>query len=425
GGFERVIDLLLELFGSHCFHIISQSVGLDLGGHDDLLTVLEERRKRYEDVCKNAEIPGTVSFSLAYLPANLSVCVPPKVGCTFWKRVIYFLHGDTDRGPDNDVLPVSSPFDVSRMHVHFVGAWENKTLDFHDAHERALLFSTTRVLFSRDPWSRLWSGFVDKFVLPDSWLDHGLAILRMRLRMHSKDPKKRSLLESLILKSGGHDSFINMTRKKNFQCADDVTFAEFLYYALVVNPNAHWSPVHEVCSPCVLKPQVLGKMETFSQDASYVLGTSGLGHFLQNYSHAGHVTNELQTILDYHMHLWPRRQDKLHNCLDILGMGRRLWLAFQYNGYIPLTTSFPEQVLKTELINVTIVEARDRVLGHVNAAASKERLSESEWVDLRRRIMVSAYRAVPRELLELVQKRFKWDFELFDYDPEPVDIFHH
>ena len=39
---------------------------------------------------------------------------------------------------------------------------------------------TTRAMFVREPLSRLWAVYLDKFVLPDSWLDHGLRILHRR-----------------------------------------------------------------------------------------------------------------------------------------------------------------------------------------------------------------------------------------------------
>ena len=35
-------------------------------------------------------------------------------------------------------------------------------------------------MFTRDPYQRLWSSYVDKFMLPDSWADHGLAIMFSR-----------------------------------------------------------------------------------------------------------------------------------------------------------------------------------------------------------------------------------------------------
>ena len=87
------------------------------------------------------------------------------------------------------------------------------------------------MLFTRDPWARIWSSYVDKFVLPDSWLDHGRSIMSRR-----KDKAKKKL------------------------CADNIQFVEFLDYVLNANRDVHWRPVYAVCNPCVFHPQYLGKV---------------------------------------------------------------------------------------------------------------------------------------------------------------------
>ena len=130
----------------------------------------------------------------------------------------------------------------------------------------------------------------------------------------------------------------------------------------------------------------------------------------------------MKLLVDYHFRLWANRR-RLHACLDRVGLARRLWRGFQLNGYLPATSLFPERLLARQLNDVTMFAARDRFVKHALAVSSASSLSRSEWWALRRRTMAEAYRKVPRELLQLVQKRFSLDFELFQYDPAPSDLF--
>jgi hypothetical protein len=72
-------------------------------------------------------------------------------------RVFFFLYNDTSRLRHK---PVTSPYDIDRVFVHYDGGHVTKDLRFDDAHEHDVIFQTRRVMFARDPWSRLWSGWV-------------------------------------------------------------------------------------------------------------------------------------------------------------------------------------------------------------------------------------------------------------------------
>ncbi|KAL8573688.1 hypothetical protein ACOMHN_018963 [Nucella lapillus] len=345
-------------------------------------------------------------FSSSYFHDSIE-----QVGCTFWKRVFFYLHND-GHSPWTS-RPVRSPFDIDRIFVHLHGG-KKKSLRFDDEREHDVIFHTRRVMFSRDPWSRLWSDYVDKFILPDSWLDHGKRIMMLRARQSAN-----SDVTAGARPLGGSRS---PTGNDTKICADDVTFLEFLHYALHVNHDAHWSPVHLTCNPCVFRPHLLGKLETFSQDASYVLRASGLGHLMPDISHSAHVKDEIQLLVDYHFRLWEHRLE-LQACLGLISLARRLWRSFQLNGYLPQTSVFPQEVLTHQFNHVPVLAARDLFTEYVISVSSALPLNHSEWLSLRRRTMVGAYRTVPRHLLEMVQDRFRLDFQLFQYDPSPEDLF--
>ncbi|XP_070176001.1 uncharacterized protein [Littorina saxatilis] len=77
--------------------------------------VYAERRHRSENVCSKVRNGGVARLARY---GNVSYCVVPKIGCTFWLNVFRFLHGDTG----NKKYP--SPFAIPRVVTHY-GARKN------------------------------------------------------------------------------------------------------------------------------------------------------------------------------------------------------------------------------------------------------------------------------------------------------------
>nr|KAG5696702.1 hypothetical protein BaRGS_012071 [Batillaria attramentaria] len=175
---------------------------------------MANRRKQYEMACREKPVAGEVKEVFYYAPKKLAVCHVQKAGCTFWKRIFHFLSNGTDG------RKVKSPFDIDRFQVHFPSENSLKTVQYSNewfwSEEKSLINTFNKVLFVRDPYARLWSVYVDKFLLPDFWLEHGLTIVNQRRDKPRKD------------------------------CADDITFQEFLTYALTFNFDPHWMPVHRI-----------------------------------------------------------------------------------------------------------------------------------------------------------------------------------
>ncbi|GFN85733.1 carbohydrate sulfotransferase [Plakobranchus ocellatus] len=119
---------------------------------------------------KSTEVLVNEDYKLVY-------CFVPKGGCTFWIRLFRFLSGDVLNSSE-----VKSLLDIDRFFAHYspndaivkIGAAmaevENESLTF---------------IFTRDPYRRLWSAYIDKIFLPDFWRNHGYAIL--------EDRKKKAL----------------------------------------------------------------------------------------------------------------------------------------------------------------------------------------------------------------------------------------
>lgn len=116
------------------------------------------------------------------------------------------------------------------------------------------LLSYTKVLFVREPFERLVSAFRDKFESPNSYYHpvFGRAIIS----------RYRANATRTALRTG-----------------TGVTFREFVQYLLdvrrPVGMDIHWEPVSQLCNPCLLQYNFIGKFESLEEDANFLLQSIG------------------------------------------------------------------------------------------------------------------------------------------------------
>ena len=229
---------------------------------------------------------------------------------------------------------------------------------------------------------RLWSAYLDKFYLPDFWVQFGGTVLKRR----TPRPSERDL-----------------------SCGNNVTFAEFISFSLTSN-EPHWNPVVRVCDPCQFKPDLLGKMDTYSRDARVVLNHAGLDWLLEDVDHDQHVRHELEMLVQYNFQVLTKKTPQVARlrCISQEGLARRLWTVFQYNGYISEAIPFPS------LAVFTVDAFRDSVLGAFNKSVGSAKGRE----DLRQqkhRAMRAAFRGLPQDILKKLAARYDLDFRMFGY----------
>ena len=136
---------------------------------------------------------------------NLFFCKVPKCGSTFWMQVFEALQNITSAG--------------SMRLFHHISPL-NTTSNLSHANGSEIIFHVTR-----NPYSRLYSAYIDKFYRP-GYLEHSKAI---------NDYFKRS-------------------------CNITVTFEEFLDYILRRNPqNFHWQSITDVCNQYFVSYNVIIK----------------------------------------------------------------------------------------------------------------------------------------------------------------------
>ena len=171
-----------------------------------------------------------------YEQNHVAYCEVPKNGCTFWKRILRFLNKDFPPGSKN----ISKPSDIPRRFTHLGGFKTTPTFKLGQRDEVKLQKMTNSFIVARDPYSRLWSAYLDKIFLPDFWNVGQYVVLAER-----REPKTLSL-----------------------KCGYDVTFPEFIRFSVRRHSvDSHFAPINTICNPCRTKFKFIGKQETFVSDA--------------------------------------------------------------------------------------------------------------------------------------------------------------
>lgn len=210
----------------------------------------ESRRRLLADVCAKYQ-PGVTEqrvsqrqVSRVYVEdrSRLLYCEVPKAGCSNWKRVLMVLGGSATSTRD-------IPHDAAHYGNHL------RRLESYDrAGIAERLRSYTKVLFVREPFERLVSAFRDKFESPNSYYHpvFGRPIIS----------RYRANATRTALRTGA-----------------GVTFREFIQYLLdvrrPVGMDIHWEPVSQLCNPCLLRYNFIGKFENLEEEANFLLQNVG------------------------------------------------------------------------------------------------------------------------------------------------------
>lgn len=173
---------------------------------------------------------------------KLLYCYVPKVACTNWKRVFMVLLG----GSENENAS-SIPAEV----VHNKSAFP-KLSDYTVDEAKYFVTNFTKYLFVRHPFERLLSAFRNKLEEPS----RGSKYFQTRIG--------RDIIKHYRVNATNH----------SLEYGNDVTFEEFAMYLIdhyVPAFNEHWKPISELCYPCLIKYDFIGKYETLQSDAEFLL----------------------------------------------------------------------------------------------------------------------------------------------------------
>ncbi|XP_069134313.1 carbohydrate sulfotransferase 8-like [Argopecten irradians] len=358
----------------------------------DLEDVYKTRRDRITKMCaanKSKYIgrnnkKDTLSRILIDKRQRLAYCAIQKSASTFWKRVFRIVKGESS---------ANSPFDRSVMASlsrsdSFLHMPAYQRIPFA---ENALSF-----LFVREPYGRLFSGYVDKIFSPNvmfwtSYTPFGVKYVR-------KNPSRKDL-----------------------HCAHDLTFKEFVKLVLHDDKsdykrNGHFTPQYEHCDICLYKYDIIGKLETLSNDTIYLLNRMGKTRLRKSLETDFHGQTVDDTIRDQAGMLVGFRERYKSCGVSFYKAQKLMWKKFQIRGIISKNSKYPisreksETVTKEmfeELLYRGIGDAKDR-------SVSKKNKEEA---------MLEAFSTVDKEDMEALSKIFEQDCELFGYDCRPSKLF--
>lgn len=326
---------------------------------------------------------------------RLVYCDIPKVGCTYWKQIIRFLSRDF-------IGDVRSPEDISRMYVHF-GDWNKTRLlklreqeNIDEVNKAGYTFTMTR-----DPYARLWSGYLDKLFLPDFWWWLGTAIVN-QTRPDATDWSRK--------------------------CGHDVTFSEFLQFTAErlktrKHVDMHFTPIYTRCNPCRVNFDAIGKIETFAADAKLILQEAEVSHVTAHARKVDHSLEEIRMLTIYNFDIQDRliKKGKKEECYVQQDIAFKIWKTFQFNGYLGDEFEFPANEVKKLDQRNKIKEYLLQQLVAIRKNASQDDIRR--WHQQRRLYLEKAYKNVPTYIKEGIRDTFQKDFELFDYEKEPSYIF--
>ena len=290
------------------------------------------------------------------------------------------------------------------------------------AHERLPenLNDHFRFLFVRNPYSRLWSSYVDKFFLLDFWPLYGAEVLEY-LHTSSSSARGVATLGELPRSSAASS-----------ECpSSHISFAQFAAYVAWSGEsspqalNEHWRPVEHLCHPCLFCPHLVGRVETFHVDSLPALRRLNLSRVLGTYRHGRH---QMELLVDENFGRLSfsgggpsvsrsRVFYYYSSCTNLTDVSRRLWAAFQMYGYIPEASPFPYEELggnpTAEAFKEVLFRTYREVPDGVRVTLSAQR----------QRAMEAAYRSVPLGVLEKLSSLYSYEFAAFGYDMRPYELF--
>lgn len=298
-----------------------------------------------------------------------------------------------------------SPFEVPIKLIYdcpstlvYLKEFEQHRHRFHKNHTRKTVMQQyKKLIFVRDPWSRLFSVYVDKLYSPNPfyWGYWGVHAVKQ---------------------------FRADATEKALSCGNDVTFSEFLKYVLHLrrvdkNLDVHLNPMSELCLPCSVGYHVVGNTTTFKRDLVYFLSTLNITNAQINFnSFADDVVK--QALEDAVLNPFREWAGQITSCLSQLDSAKRIWRKLQIRGFISSRINFPENISEEMIKNMDaydfidiLTKASQRSKSYVNLKHQKENA------------LTDAFKSVDISILEAIREIYDLDFSLFGFESKPNSFF--
>lgn len=313
---------------------------------------------------------------------KLSYCRVSKAGSTYMAQLFMTLAGIDPEF--HDYGEANTMFDVHRDQIH-VAMKRNSALSMYIDDKRVQL--TTSFLVTRNPYSRLFSAYIDQIFLPNRWTEAS--------RMVS-DPKRK-------------------------ECGNDITFNEFLAHVADSllgkrTVEIQWAPTFSLCLPCETHIDIIVKQETFVEDIDFILRYAGAEPEIRRIANMAARDNKSNSEIPELTRNYVKRGQSINRgCMSEQNLARRIWTAFQIQGHISNENLFPVY----EFENVPRDELAEKLVPLVVEAVAKRQLTPKERKQQRHIWKLKFWKDVSSETLKSIQAAYYEDFSLFGYDIDP------
>lgn len=326
----------------------------------------------------NQAYKGKPSLFYYFSPEyNFSYCKVPKVGCTFWTQVFTILREGTN--------VTDHVFGMARSAIH------NKLRSRYRARFTGEERRRSRsILVSRNPYSRLFSAFVDKVFLPIS------NSVTVNMAIRQRDNPKNGLT-----------------------CASNVTFQGFLKDIVETagageGLNRHWAPIVALCDPCNVNAFSLIKQESFSTDVEYTLKELNVAKQELQAIHDALYDRRIEATIPGIIETYLKKGSRNNTCLTKLESAKRLWASFQIQGYLKDDIPFPSEIVNSEEKAKSLDFLTDLVIKTIRDNPMTSQESKTQ----RHRALIQAFESVDEKTIEDLKEIYKQDFILFNYSFE-------
>ena len=335
---------------------------------------------------------STVQFNLELdQNHNISFCKIQKAGSTFIKKIFKLLY------KRSNILKSKSKRLTAFRQLRETKSFEElqKTIEY-----------SMNIMFLREPFSRAFSGYVDKLFAPNSlyWKATGSFIVH--------EIRNSSSVSEFVNSS---ESIANSSR----HCGHDVTFPEFMKYLILSQEqnrrrDRHFYPMFDHCSPCKIEFDFVGKMETFKDDVLCLLNQWNQKFGTDITFNDFEKENDLRMAFSQISRLYAMRR-AITNCLSFYDGLKRVWKLLEIRGIFPKGTLFPFS--ESESKDITIQEVQMR------ASEVIESITNRTAVKLQRReALIEAYSQVNFDDIQTYTNLYDNDFTIFGYDKVPSFI---
>jgi len=337
-------------------------------------------------------INSTITDRMIIEPEHFIVyCPVEKVASTFWKRTLYTMMSNGRN---------TSPYDSGKTEKNGVQIYQTFRKRSTGLNIRELKSTAESLLVVRDPYVKLFSGYVDKLFHPNYlfWKVYGERIKR--------DIRKYDNPNSGLV------------------CGNDITFSEYVRYIIFaihdgIHLNSHFTSITKHCDPCVTKYTYISKIETLKPDFKYIMNRWNQKHHL-NISIQDWETEGALQITRLHIKLSFTTLEKfgrICNMRKYLFL-QRTWRFLQISGIVSKHYPLPfiDDVLTAEFVTEdNFVQAVENII--------KKQPSWDIVHKQRREALIEAYQSLNEDELMGLREYVLTDCQYFDYNDKPTALF--